>query len=273
MLIRDKGLLTGCIPVTTTATQLEREMDSRNFLVVLCASAFVLFASCGGGDTGPQTCEGDACFAGIDTGNSSDMSASVDQGIPVDEGNTTACNPVTGSGCEEGFHCIFNEQNNTLCEPNGATAVGEECKENSDCAEGICANLQDSGQLCYPFCNGPINCPSIMPDCVGLLDVEYQLCVPEGEPATACDLLAQDCDGGYGCYMVGDDTYPGCYPSGEGTLGDQCTSANGCGPGFICINATCLTVCDTSAEEPCEDDANCANYYGPQNAGYCGFSG
>jgi hypothetical protein len=134
-------------------------------------------------------------------------------------------------------------------------------------------NLQDSGQLCYPFCNGPINCPSHLPSCVGLLEVEYQICVPLGEPAPPCNLVAQDCDGGYGCYIVGDDPGPGCYPAGAATLGEQCISANGCAPGFVCINATCLSICDTAADEPCEDDANCANYFGPQNAGYCGFSG
>jgi len=244
---------------------------SSSFFVLVFV--FVIPLGCGGGDTGPQTCEGDACFAGIDKGVTSDEGTTSDEGVPVDEGNTVACNPVTGSGCEEGTHCIFNEASNTQCVPNGTVAVGSECQTNSDCVEGICVNLQDSGQLCYSFCNGPINCPSSMPECVGLLEVEYQICVPEGEPATPCNLVAQDCEGGYGCYIVGDDDYPGCYPSGEGTLGDECTSANGCAPGFLCINATCLTVCDTTAEEPCEDDANCANYYPAQNAGYCGFSG
>ena len=230
--------------------------------------------ACGGGDDGPiKPCEGDACGSIQPDLPESDTTA-LDGTVIADEGNSVACNPVTGSGCDDGFHCIFNDASKTECLADGPVAVGAECEQTSDCEEGICVNLEESGQLCYPFCNGPINCPTEMPECVGLLEVDYQICVPEGEPAVPCNLVTQDCEeAGHGCFIVGSDPNPGCYPAGDATLGEVCTSANSCAPGFVCINATCLSVCDVTAEEPCEDDANCANYYGPQNAGYCGFSG
>jgi hypothetical protein len=88
-------------------------------------------------------------------------------------------------------------------------------------------------------------------------------------PAGPCDLVANGCATGEGCYFLSSATgaapAPMCQASGIGVTGSSCTTYSNCAPGYTCIGATATTpgacekyCCDTGSSAGCPSGATCS---------------
>jgi hypothetical protein len=57
-----------------------------------------------------------------------------------------------------------------------------------------------------------------------------------------CDMIAQDCRNGQGCYALGDEAL--CAWAGPVPVGGACVFQNDCGAGSTCVQNRCRRVCD-----------------------------
>lgn len=95
----------------------------------------------------------------------------------------------------------------------------------------------------------------------GSVDGGVAVC-PPGE----CDLAAQDCGSGQGCYFAagadGGAVSPMCATEGMGALGTECMDANDCSAGLFCLGptgmmGTCRGVCCLGSDDPCPSGTEC----------------
>lgn len=178
-----------------------------------------------------------------------------------------ACNPILQTGCDAGQNCTFGANDTSpSCVAEGTVAYGEECGGNdAQCERGICMSINDTGNRCYKFCQTVAHCEA-QRSCLTLTGTVYKVCqIPD--LYDNCDLLAQDCDDGKGCYPVASEPQPICLAAGTAATGTVCENADGCVPGNICINQRCKRICDDTATDPCGNFTPCVGYAG--NAGYC----
>lgn len=88
-------------------------------------------------------------------------------------------------------------------------------------------------------------------------------------PAGECDLVANGCPAGEGCYFLsmgaGMPAMPLCDTSGIGTLGASCMTYSNCAAGFVCQNATATVpgtcekyCCDVGSSAGCPSGASCS---------------
>ncbi|MGM0577327.1 MAG: hypothetical protein ACQEXJ_16500 [Myxococcota bacterium] len=238
------------------------------FAAVLCLAAlpFLQVACDDDGDNGTtDTVSGDPDASGGEDSTGPGDSAG------DDTTGAGACDPITQEGCAAGENCTYADQDATepSCVQAGGLEPGARCGEDVDgsCTEGICLSLNQTEFRCYTFCETPIHCPD-NGDCLNLQDSPYSVCAQEGIYET-CDLLAQDCEDGKGCYLVDGEPEPVCLPAGDGDVEDPCDNeAAACKAGLVCVGNGCRRLCDTTAAQPCGDDFTaCSSYY--QGAGYC----
>lgn len=235
------------------------------------ATALILtFALCGAcEDESTTPTDTGGSDPGAETTGEPDASGEPDEATPEpDEGPAEpACNHIAQSGCAEGENCTFTTGSDTAsCQPEGTLAYGAECGGGESCERGICLNLNDTKYLCYQFCKIDAHCGDS--ECLGLTDAPYSVC-KEADIYDNCDLLAQDCEGGKGCYVISGEDQPVCLPAGSSTAGGSCADGpSDCAPGFTCINNVCYTLCNVADPQECEGTfAKCSSHYG--NAGYC----
>ena len=185
------------------------------------------------------------------------------------------CDPITGSGCQQGSHCAYNEAGQIACARSGPRQPGETCGGAEGCKLGQCSTLPDisADPLCYTYCNVPGDCAETH-TCAGVTDQPFKLCVPKPEEVT-CNLLAQDCTKeGQACFLLQDQATGVnkylCVNSMGVEPGQPCQYANACTAGYICINSACTKICDLSAEEKgCAEGENCQSFAPSQNVGVC----
>lgn len=89
---------------------------------------------------------------------------------------------------------------------------------------------------------------------------------PQGD---SCDLIAQDCPQGEGCYLTGGAAE--CFPAAEdqASCGEPCDAGNECAPGQICAgeDKACLALCEMS--QGCPGTATCEPLSGRSDLGVC----
>lgn len=184
-----------------------------------------------------------ACFGG--GGSSSDPDASnpfIDAGPDADIDAGGNCNPVSQTGCVASEKCALIldipdiGRGHVGCVMDGTQAIGAACTEptvaggSDDCAAGgDCYR-----GTCMPICT-TVNDQCADGSCVTFSDggdppipVPIEICLP------SCDLLAQDCGEGQGCYLAGEAV---CVGAGDGAVGETCMFANGCLPGMVCVGS------------------------------------
>jgi len=185
------------------------------------------------------------------------------------------CDPITGSGCQQGSHCAYNEAGQIACARSGPRGPGETCGGAEGCKLGQCSTLPGISEdpLCYTYCNVPGDCIEGF-TCAGVENQPFKLCVPK-PPEVTCNLLAQDCEKeGQACFLLqdqstGENKYL-CVDSMGVQPGQPCQYANACTAGYLCINSACTKVCDLSAEvKGCAEGENCQSFAPSQNVGVC----
>ena len=189
-----------------------------------------------------------------DTGESTHVTFIPDDQPP----DPTSCDPFA-QDCAEGEKCVPYASDGgswdaNKCVPvNGDQAPGEPCiyagarEGTDDCdATSLCWYVEEiEGELvgeCLPFCLGNperYECPegSFCPiSAQGTVNV----CLPR------CDPVAQNCDGGHGCYWANWDFT--CAPTLESIpAGEPCGFINDCAPGHLCATEEVMPDCAGSA--------------------------
>jgi hypothetical protein len=199
-------------------------------------------------------------------------------------GPPQACNPVAQTGCDAGEKCAHLVESDspllsrTTCVPNGNVPLGGQCAVGApgpstgydDCAAGG----HCSGSVCTEICTqAPDSCPqeaSCVPFSGLFSDLDgLGLCQAQ------CDVMAQNCCDGDGCYVSLSSGESSCAPAVPETMGgmpgrqgDACMFLNTCDVGFGCtliddpVNTTgnvCAKFCDPAmAGGPTCDDTGTA---------------
>ncbi len=176
------------------------------------------------------------------------------------------CNPIAGTGCADGEKCIYDESNLKTCVPAGDTPGGSPCQDTSECIEGMCLQLNGTDSYCYTFCKTIGHCPNNAP-CLEIQDAPYKVCKID-DLYDNCDILAQDCEEGKGCYSVAGEDQPVCIPAGTSPLGGECQGPSDCAPGTHCVNFRCYELCDKNDPEACGLFGKCSSVVSP-GVGYC----
>lgn len=230
---------------------------------------------------GTTTLDSDATALG-DGGSSSGSTRPVDSSGADDSGSTFIITPdiptschlsicdtrqqdcPTGEKCAPSNGCLVEESWRTSwCYPldEAPAALGEPCEladanlysGNDNCELGaLCWDVDPEvlTGFCVALCSiGDVPCPDAN-SCVIANDGALAVCLP------TCDPLAQDCDGGHGCYPFRNgDTSFACAP--EGLLvevGQQVPPM--CPPGSTDVDGTLLASCDDDAEVCCATFCN-----------------
>jgi len=227
-----------------------------------------LGASCssGGGKPGEAdlgSSDGDV-FAEV--GSLSDIDDTGNDGSAQDKCDLLEQNCPEGEGC---FHTTVGIR----CIVAGSSDVGEECYYTNDCSPGlVCVDLA-AGSVCATLCSLDSDhakaCSAICDETFGkLADIEGLGFCKENQPVVPCDILAQDCPEGQGCYLSNDGVSCGDTAAGLGPY-EQCEYANDCVPGLVCVNGECHQVCDPESPRCPEDHPVCHEPPGLENAGIC----
>ena len=147
--------------------------------------------------------------------------------------NATRCSPIEGDPGQPGDACTVDG--------SGVSGL-----DNCDIG-GMCWDVDPEvlTGFCVALCSiGDVPCPDAN-SCVIANDGALAVCLP------TCDPLAQDCDGGHGCYPFRNgDTSFACVP--EGLLvevGQQVPPM--CPPGSTDVDGALLASCDDDAEVCC----------------------
>jgi hypothetical protein len=183
------------------------------------------------------------------------------------EPEAPTCNPIADTGCEEGQKCGYDTTDTKVCVPAGDTPGGDPCQSDAECTGGTtCTSLNGEDYFCYIFCKTIGHCPNNVA-CQEISDTPFSLCKIEGIYDN-CDILAQDCEQGKGCYSIGGEDLPVCLDAGTEPVGGVCESPSDCTPGHHCVNFRCYEVCDKSDANACGTFVSCAGFVA-SGAGYC----
>ena len=225
----------------------------------------------GGPDAGPGSC----------TVPSQDCDAG--SCLFADGGPSTACFEgacdLVRQDCNAGEKCSYQEDGGVTfraCLAEGTANEGEACptaQSPNGCAKGlICVAPGDGGAgVCQKLCYADSDCGS--PEtCEGVLafsgtSESPSLCVN----LTECDLLAQDCPAGEGCYLDLHHDGGACLAEGSSPVGGSCTRSNDCVKGAACDGTgTCRQLCGTAGSPACTS-GTCtpASAPAPSGVGLC----
>ena len=185
---------------------------------------------------------------------------------PEEEPTGADCNPIANTGCAEGEKCIYDQSDLKACVPAGDTPGGSPCQDTSECMEGMCLQLNGTDSYCYILCKTIGHCPNNAP-CLELQDSPYKVCKID-DLYDNCDILAQDCEDGKGCYSVANEDLPVCIPAGSSPLGGECEGPSDCIPGAHCVNFRCYELCDKNDPEACGLFGKCSSVVSA-GVGYC----
>lgn len=230
-------------------------------LLVACgAGAGGVGAGDPAGDAGPE--DAPAGEPDVEGGAGDDVNPAVDT---VVEATPPPCNPVLdATGCPDGQNCVFDDIGGILCVDAGDVPIGGVCGgKDAACARGGCLNLGGAGFRCYEYCTKKLHCPPAS-DCTLLRGRNFGVCklTPETYRDQRCDLLAQDCKEGQGCYLTGLVDFPICAPAGDGVQGEPCAGGGGCAKGYVCDGNRCARLCGTGEREPgCDEGYECKKPY------------
>ena len=185
---------------------------------------------------------------------------------PIEEPAASSCNPIANTGCAEGEKCIYDESDAKICAPAGQTPGGAPCQDTAECMEGMCLQLNGTEPYCYTFCKTIGHCPDNAP-CQELQDSPYKVCKID-DLYDNCNILAQDCEAGKGCYSVASEDLPVCIPEGDSPLGGECEGPIDCIPGAHCVNFRCYELCDKNDPNACGLFGKCSSTVAA-GVGYC----
>jgi len=195
----------------------------------------------------------------------------------------------TGGPCSTSTECAGGGVVQCLTNADGLTWTGGYCSAACDVGDadfdgfdpdcpgsGFCVNLEASAQ-CLATCSamtGPNPCrtgyscfsfgcapsgisqcdPTVVDSCEAVpgggvcrtfgLD-------PVGQCIASCDVFAQDCVPGDGCYVVNTLGDTGCMYSNDGAEGTFCLADTDCAPGTACIGNLCAAFCGGPSNVAC----------------------
>ena len=226
---------------------------------------------------------------------------------PVGDGNTgSAC--AKASDCKgvnvectlvRGPYAYLDGYCSAPCDPKTNTAGAK-----SATCPGTGAICQPAGKVCLAGCTNKQGarpcrtgylCAFVTDDGVGAcLPETYSQCDltkrascaagkvcmsagfdPVGECAPGCDLFAQDCTGGAGCYptAIGEGHCTSVHV--QGVDGDACSYTNDCVPGLSCslegAKSFCHPLCGGPAKKPCTNGKSCIDLSPSADVSIVGF--
>lgn len=200
----------------------------------------------------------------LDTGDTTDDSDTAPGSFyagPTDIGAPLSCSPWE-QDCPEDEKCVpysstsGNFDGNKCVPVLGDGEPGEPCsyggtaEATDDCgASSYCWAWGDTG-TCYEFCLDDTFCNVPGFDCMVDDAGVINLCAP------SCDVILQDCEPGFGCYLAtGEDPWRGfgCAPTTENIeIGAPCDAINDCAVGLTCRPASTMP--------DCAGDSCCASF-------------
>lgn len=166
------------------------------------------------------------------------------------------CNPFVSSPCSRSsYFCVPDATDITHCVLGGSSrADGTACSAEYDCRRGSACLDGPNGRRCHRLCRAgsSSDCDSgdVCGATVSTADACLRMCLE------SCDLVAQDCPSGQGCYLFspggsGEDVIA-CLTSGTAPIGGSCMYANECVRSGVCLlsgsSGICFEVCNTSAD-------------------------
>lgn len=194
-----------------------------------------------------------------------------DSGAPVTVCGGSACDLLTGAGCEDGVACHFltpsgADEPVATCDGLGIVSEGQPCTTELDCGTGLTCRNGKEGMVCRRYCceNGVDTCLGEQQCIVGIgADVRY--CTPVND----CSAVEQDCGAGLGCYPTGSDGIVLCLDAGTGAAGQSCSLSNECVAGGVCSEGTCRTLCQRGDSNACDGNGCNINLNGYVELGFC----
>ncbi len=188
-------------------------------------------------------------------------------GLTYDEGDLgvqgLSCRVQREAGCE-GENCSVER----ACGPYGASAVGQPCVSQADCAAGLACVGGGGGGICRPYC-----CQGTTRSCgEGLFcdersfaeapEIFVPVCLPVDncsltEPFPCTDGQECTCSNDRACVVVRSDGATSCTVPGPGRTGDPCTGTQTaeCAHGFVCQpEVGCMKLCSTILSSDAEED-------------------
>ena len=198
------------------------------------------------------------------------------------------CDPVA-QDCPTGKKCAYVLQGSArsrLCVPDGTVTAGGVCQSTKTtegdfydtCKAGLSCTDQpaaDGGTafVCKKFCHGNEQCTA-PGECIEVLRFEGSDELPRvcAEPGPKCELLAQGCASGLGCYPS-PTSGPVCVTAGAAEDGTACTYSNDCRPGSACVKdgagLVCRRLCRSPSGEPGCATGHCEPLQGFTGVGAC----
>ena len=258
------------------AAALRRPPMTRTLLLVTLCLTLI---GCGSDEAAPT--EGDTSVmtadSSVESGDATQGSGEEDTSpapatedvppVTEPEPEPPTCNPISNTGCEEGQKCGYGTTGAKLCVPAGDTPGGDPCQSDAECAGGsTCTSLNGEDYYCYIFCKTIGHCPNNAA-CLEITDAAFSLCKIEGIYDN-CNILAQDCEQGKGCYSIGGEDLPVCLEAGAEPVGGVCESPSDCSPGHHCVNFRCYELCDKNDPNACGTFTSCAGFVAA-GVGYC----
>ncbi len=202
---------------------------------------------------------------------------------------------TSGSGCVEGYECIFySDPEVGACMPDGKS-LGEVCSSSTECTTQICWS-QSGAATCLAPCNDTgcpagyachqlspygavcIEEPGTFPDgasCITDKQCLSAICL-NGICRVACSVVTPDCPAGGGCVPLNSGTAGACVTSGTLPLGSACNSDFTCSS-LLCVeipglNRICAVPCYVGSAS-CGSGLECLTIAELTGMGACGQEG
>lgn len=227
---------------------------SRFFAFGAVALSVPALFACGGGGSDDT----DAPPIVLDTPDAPPTGGGVDA-MPTP---TAECNPIIGSGCDDGEKCTWISDH-TGCAPDGTVAEGDACMIDDMTNIDNCVAKTACNGVCQTICStSPDSCTASGGSCViygGLFDdvANAGLCAP------TCDPVEQDCVAEETqCVLSTATGVSACVPAHPGDdmppeQDEDCTAPNSCAEGYGCHAAKpgdntkgiCTLYCTPSTDE------------------------
>lgn len=157
------------------------------------------------------------------------------------------CDPFASRPCSGTELCVFGGDG-MECIPRTRTlaSLGEVCDPTRECEPGLSCIGGPSEWRCRALCRegstSDCSAGSICGQVVSPTVECLHLC------QRPCDLYAQDCPAGDGCYAYPSLGGGACYDEGDNAIGTPCTYLSDCVPGGACIRSVCRQLCRSTED-------------------------